>query len=166
MFVNKLFTYPTCAYLKSSAYYSHMKTKILTDFQICISVLLRISFALPEYSNHSLYFADAFCISSPLLWKVLYFHTVVFTEFSNFWQNFNKSFPLISQFSPNFKFILLEMFFIYSICTCIQCVLPFLVVIFSEINDLYQSHTKRTFLFLVYIYTEQFRDNVQINPVR
>ena len=50
MFANKLFTYLTCAYLKklrrcfnvkSSTYYFHMKTKILLDFQICISVPLR-----------------------------------------------------------------------------------------------------------------------------
>ena len=46
MFVNKLFSYFTFAFLKSkscsdvrsSTYYFHMKTKILTDFQICISV--------------------------------------------------------------------------------------------------------------------------------
>ena len=46
MFVNKLFTYSrvhisknkTCLNAKSSAYYLHMKTKILPDFWICISV--------------------------------------------------------------------------------------------------------------------------------
>ena len=46
MFVNKLFTYPRahiskskrCFIMKSSTYYFHMKTKILTHFQICISV--------------------------------------------------------------------------------------------------------------------------------
>ena len=50
MFVNKIFTYLTCAYLsktcfnvKSSTYYFHMKTKILADFQICISVPLNHS---------------------------------------------------------------------------------------------------------------------------
>ena len=51
MFVNKLFTQLACAYLKrlfnvkSSTYYFDMKTKILADFQICISVTL----------NHKLY---------------------------------------------------------------------------------------------------------------
>ena len=44
---NKLFTYLSCAYLKkcfnlkSSTYYFHMNTKILADFQICISVTLK-----------------------------------------------------------------------------------------------------------------------------
>ena len=46
MFVNKLFTFSrvhisenkTCLNVKSSAYYLHMKTKILPDFWICISV--------------------------------------------------------------------------------------------------------------------------------
>ena len=58
MFVNKLFAYLTCAYLtfayhtctksktcfnaKSSRYYLHMKTNILADFQICISVPLML----------------------------------------------------------------------------------------------------------------------------
>ena len=49
MFVKKLFTCLTCAYLKSkrcfnvksSIYYFCMKTKILADFQICISVSLK-----------------------------------------------------------------------------------------------------------------------------
>ena len=48
MFVDKLFTYLACKYLKikrcfnmkSSTYYFHKKTKILADFQICISVPL------------------------------------------------------------------------------------------------------------------------------
>ena len=48
MFVNKLFTISgahiskseTCFNMKSSTYYFHMKTKILADFQICISALL------------------------------------------------------------------------------------------------------------------------------
>ena len=45
MFVNERFTYPTCAYSESKrcqnviswVYYFHANTKILTDFQICIS---------------------------------------------------------------------------------------------------------------------------------
>ena len=49
MFVNKLFTYLTCAYLRSkrcfnvktSTSYFHTKMKILVDFQICISVPLK-----------------------------------------------------------------------------------------------------------------------------
>ena len=49
MFVNKLFTYLMSAYLKSkrcfnvksSTCYFHKKTKILVDFQICISLPLR-----------------------------------------------------------------------------------------------------------------------------
>ena len=53
MFVNKLFACLTCAYLKSKSffnvefwtYYFHIKTKILADFQICISVPLS---PLPE----------------------------------------------------------------------------------------------------------------------
>ena len=48
MFVNKLMTYLTFTYLKgkrcynvtSSTYYFHVKTKILAEFQICISVPL------------------------------------------------------------------------------------------------------------------------------
>ena len=48
MFVNNFFTYLTCAYLKkqthsnvkSSTHYFHVKTKILSDFQICISLTL------------------------------------------------------------------------------------------------------------------------------
>ena len=50
MIVNKLFTYLTCACLKStkcfnvksSTYYFHMKMKLLADFQICITVPLKI----------------------------------------------------------------------------------------------------------------------------
>ena len=37
--------------MKSSAYYFHMKTKILADFQICINVPLVI--ALNKYKNAS-----------------------------------------------------------------------------------------------------------------
>ena len=48
MYVNKLFTYLSadiskserCFNVKSSTYYFHMKTKILADFQICITVPL------------------------------------------------------------------------------------------------------------------------------
>ena len=48
MLENKFFIYLTCPYLKkwkcfnakSSTYYFHMKTKIFSDFQICISVPL------------------------------------------------------------------------------------------------------------------------------
>ena len=53
MFVNKLFTYLRCAYLrkcfnvKSSTRYFNMKTKILADFQICISL------PLMNTQNHS-----------------------------------------------------------------------------------------------------------------
>ena len=54
--------------------------------------------------------------------KQFYVHTRLFTECYNFWQNFNKYFSLISQYWPNFKFILLEMFVTYSISTCIQCI--------------------------------------------
>ena len=35
--------------MKSSAYYFHIKTKILADFQICISVTLRYSNFCPEF---------------------------------------------------------------------------------------------------------------------
>ena len=43
MFVNKLFTYLTCVYMnvKFSTYCFLMKTEILADFQIRISVPLR-----------------------------------------------------------------------------------------------------------------------------
>ena len=49
MFANKLFTYLMCVIskskrcfkVKSSTYYFHMKTKMLADFQICISVPLK-----------------------------------------------------------------------------------------------------------------------------
>ena len=48
MFLNKLMTYSraqisknkACLNAKSLAYYFHMKTKILSDFRICISVPL------------------------------------------------------------------------------------------------------------------------------
>ena len=48
MFVDKLFTYLICGYLKKQKmflceifnYYFHMKTKVLPDFQICVSVPL------------------------------------------------------------------------------------------------------------------------------
>ena len=52
MFVNKPFTYLSraliskskrCFNLKSSTYYFHIKTKISADFQICISVPLKIT---------------------------------------------------------------------------------------------------------------------------
>ena len=50
MFVNELLTYLTCAYLKqykvfnvkSSTYYFHMMIKVLTDFEICISIPLKL----------------------------------------------------------------------------------------------------------------------------
>ena len=41
--LNKLFTYLTRAYVKSSTHNFHMKKKILADFHICISVPLRVS---------------------------------------------------------------------------------------------------------------------------
>ena len=49
MFVNKVFTYLTCAYLKnenvfdvkSSTYHFHMMTKMLADFHICVSAPLK-----------------------------------------------------------------------------------------------------------------------------
>ena len=43
MFVNKLFTYPRkrCFSVKSSTSYFQVKTKILADFEICISAPLR-----------------------------------------------------------------------------------------------------------------------------
>ena len=52
MFLKKPFTYLTCAYLinkrcfdvKSSTYYFPMDTKILEDFQVCISVSLSTLF--------------------------------------------------------------------------------------------------------------------------
>ena len=51
MFVNKLFISHVrisqsvkCFNVKSSTYYFHMKTKILADFQICISVPLMEDF--------------------------------------------------------------------------------------------------------------------------
>ena len=48
MFVNKLFTYLTCTYLKtfnvkSSTYYFQMKTEALANFQIRFSVTLNIN---------------------------------------------------------------------------------------------------------------------------
>ena len=54
--------------------------------------------------------------------KQFYFHATVFTELSNFWRSFNKSFSLISQYSPNLKFIPFEMFVMYSIWIYIQCI--------------------------------------------
>ena len=69
MYVNKLFTYPNahiskskrCFNVKSSTYYLHMKTKILADFQISISVSLRKPF-----------FTD---ISGRLLLFIIYIYT-------------------------------------------------------------------------------------------
>ena len=61
MFVNKLFTYLTCANfksrcfnVKSSLHYYHMKAKILADFQICISVPLKE--------------LNRFCVGFPKIW--------------------------------------------------------------------------------------------------
>ena len=70
MFVNKLFIYLTCAYLKSqrcfnvklSTYYFHIKMKILADFQICISLPLILT-------NN--YFKN--CIYYTLKWFVITF---------------------------------------------------------------------------------------------
>ena len=47
-----------CFNVKSSTYCFHMKTKILADFQICISVHLFIYlfFSCPEYAFSNLYF--------------------------------------------------------------------------------------------------------------
>ena len=59
MFINKLFTHLTCAYLKDKScfiakfltYYFYMKTNMLTDFQICISVPLnKIGFSVECFS--------------------------------------------------------------------------------------------------------------------
>ena len=62
MFVNKHFTYLTCEYLKTCgififgnlwklvAFYFHVKTKILWDFQICISVPLNL-LRLPKWDD-------------------------------------------------------------------------------------------------------------------
>ena len=47
MFVDKLFTYLTCACLKKSHFC--MTTKILVDFQICVSVPLMLSFNCNNY---------------------------------------------------------------------------------------------------------------------
>ena len=55
MLVKRLFAYLMCAYLKSercfnvnfSAYHFHMKAKILADFQIYISIPLRIIYSKP-----------------------------------------------------------------------------------------------------------------------
>ena len=55
MFVNKLFTFAhiskskRCFNVKSSTYHFHMKTKILADFQICISIPLMV---IPALSFH------------------------------------------------------------------------------------------------------------------
>ena len=74
MFVNKCFTYVTCAYLrkekvfnvKSSTYCFQRKTKILTDFQFCISVPLtkNIVMAAPIVMNLTL---DNAGVLDPLL---------------------------------------------------------------------------------------------------
>ena len=58
MFINKFFTYSRAHNskskrffnAKSSTYYFHMKTKILADFQICVSVPLTV----PVKSNAAL----------------------------------------------------------------------------------------------------------------
>ena len=67
MLVNKLFTYLTCVCLKTykvflmwiSSTYFHVKTKILADFQICISV--------PLIHNHF----------SFLLWLLFYYYCII-----------------------------------------------------------------------------------------
>ena len=74
MFVNKLFTYLTWAYLrkqkvfnvKSSTYYFHMKTKALADFQICISVPLTFT------EKASIYFFLLF-VTNRILFVLFYF---------------------------------------------------------------------------------------------
>ena len=76
MFLSKLFTYLTCTYLKnkrcfnvkSLTFYFHMKTKTLADFQICISVPLRIE---ASCSCAKFYITLLTCDPRhrPLLWK-------------------------------------------------------------------------------------------------
>ena len=68
MFVNKFFTYSRahisknkrCFNVKSSTYYFHMKTKILTNFQICISVPLTLTLNSEAYLDSflTLYYGD------------------------------------------------------------------------------------------------------------
>ena len=60
MLVNKFFTYLTvhisqskrCFNVKHSTYHFHMKTKILADFQICISVPLGWASKQSEPAKH------------------------------------------------------------------------------------------------------------------
>ena len=73
MFLNKLFTYLTCAYLKnkrcfnvkSLTFYFHMKTKTLADFQICISL------PLSAHLNHMFSLVNIFTGPTDSAGKVL-----------------------------------------------------------------------------------------------
>ena len=93
MFFKKLFKYLTCANLKSKrclnvkslTYYFHMKTKILTEFQICISVSLTVyGFVWPckwiytyYASGGALYLRNICKASCSVLWDLWKYHKVV-----------------------------------------------------------------------------------------
>ena len=72
MFVNKLFIYLTCAYLKSkrcfhvklSTYYFHIKMKILADFQICISLPLILT---NKYFKNCIYYTLKWFVTTFLI---------------------------------------------------------------------------------------------------
>ena len=85
MFVNKLFTHLTWAYLrkkrclnvKSSTYYFHVKTKVLADFQTCISVPLRYRY----FFYFSYFHVALFCVALFLccIFSILHsFHVLLF----------------------------------------------------------------------------------------
>lgn len=65
------------------------------------------------------------------------------------------NFLIFDKILTNFMFISLEMFVIHwNSCT------SSLVEIFYEAINFYHSNTKRTFIFLVYVYTEQLLNSV------
>ena len=89
MFVNKLFSSAhtseskTLFNMKSSTYYSLIKTKVLTDFQICINVPLNNSTKiLPSHYSTKTFLTDAAAIF--LHAKILFSTSKVRTLFASF----------------------------------------------------------------------------------
>ena len=96
MFVNKIFTYLTCAYLKknkrffnvkSSTYCFHMRTKILANIQICISVPFK-TFLLQMWTYFVLRAYDYFFCSFKQLKTILSF---IWTGLSSDWGSLEMS---------------------------------------------------------------------------
>ena len=83
MFINKLFTYLTCVYQKNkrrfnvkSSIHFHIKTEIFADFQICISVPVKvISVKCFIYTYNKVY----------TLTIIIFFYNKIFISFTMKW---------------------------------------------------------------------------------